>query len=87
MNNHQKPAFHSLTLSKNQNSVNHPYLCKGLKITNSAKIEFLLITPIYAKVATNITNYDRIIQIFLINYLRFILSYKVGLNIVFKVKF
>ncbi len=47
MNNHQKPTFHQLSnfikpsLSPARTELN--------KITNSAKIEFLLITPIYAK--------------------------------------
>ncbi len=38
-------------LSKNQNSVNHPIYAKVSKSLIWQKIEFLLITPIYAKVS------------------------------------
>ncbi len=51
MNNHQKPTFHQLSnFFKPSLS---PARTKFNKITNSAKIEFLLITLIYAKASKN----------------------------------
>ncbi len=46
MNNHQKPTFHQLS---NFIKLSLSPRTRFNKITNSAKIELLLITPIYAK--------------------------------------
>ncbi len=47
MNNHQKPTFHQLSYFLKTSF--SPARAGFKKITNSAKIEFLLINPIYAK--------------------------------------